>query len=90
MSAHTRTHRAPAFGSVITHLEAMSVGARWYLEGKKPNDYVFIRRAINANLTPRRRRAFMAEWVFTIQIFTAVSHTEVGTVRHLVCVERTK
>ncbi len=80
----------PKLGSRLTHLMAMEVGARWYVEVDDDEDYKRFQRDISTNLTPTRCPAAMKEWQFRTQVFTAVSNSKFGDVRYVVCVERVK
>lgn len=77
----------PKMGSRISHLMAMEVGARWYVEVDDGEDYKRFQRGVGADLA--RRPDVMKEWRFTTQVFTAVSSSKFGDVRYVICVERT-
>lgn len=73
-------------GGLPEKLEAMALGERVYLESSLEG-YGATQRAVL--VPPLRRSQALQGRVFSCSLFTAVGARPLGTVRYLVCVERT-
>ena len=66
-------------------LTTMAVGERRYVETTL-DDYAVLERRVN--MPHSRRPEVLKDWVFSTQLFTAVSTKKAGDIRYLVCIER--
>lgn len=80
-------HELSRPGGLPEKLKALALGERHYLETTLEG-YGATQRAVL--VPPTRRSQEMQGRVFTVNLFTAVGARPLGTIRYLVCVERTQ